>query len=115
MLAAVIEHRIVDMIRSKSREQKMMYKFQDLRETNVDSVDGHTLATDLPIDVLAAIEHLSPVEKKVCMLLMEGKTIPSIAKQLNSTWHEVRLIVRHIRHQFASHKLGQYLGGRINE
>jgi RNA polymerase sigma factor (sigma-70 family) len=115
MLASIIEHRIVDMVREKRRNQEKIDKFQELREANIESIDSDKFTTDLPMDVLAVIEQLTPKEKKVCILLMEGKPIPFIAKQLHDTWYSVKQIIRHIRHEFAIHNLGQYLGGRNNE
>ena len=114
-IAAVIERRIIDMFRSKKREQKMMRKFQQLREVNTDSVDAHEETIDLPLDVITALETLKPTEYKVCALLMKGKTSEYIAKRLKWTWRKMDSVTSHIGHQFTKHNLGHYVGVFNNE
>lgn len=112
ILIAVIDRRLMEWIRTRTRYQDMVERCGAMLPSEDELlVDGEFGACDLAMDVATILSQLSDFEQRVGRMLMAGHTITSITRELKVGRQCVEDAVTAIR----SRLVDEGLGGEVQE
>lgn len=106
-LTSLIDNKIIDMIRSRSRQRDNHAKF--LLENGFTEADSYCDDAAKEWDITEAIEKLSPIQQIVCRLLMDGQSIRRISADLNCHHSVINGIIASIRAKFQKMGVDKWL------
>ncbi|GJQ27334.1 MAG: hypothetical protein HBSAPP02_23660 [Phycisphaerae bacterium] len=107
VLYVVINNHLISVRRAQAREDRRVTRHRSCADIRSIS---QLSPLDLQLDVRLAVAELPPLERSVCVGLMQGSTIRQIASDLGFTWNAVRRLVANVRARFAQLGLDGQVG-----
>ena len=116
VLTAVIDRRLRAVRRREIRYRQHLEAALELVQAKYETSDGpqepyYEEATELAVDVQAAVAGLGEQDRAICIALSEGCSLTEVAVRLDCDWHTVHRRVATIREHFEQIGLDGWLGG----
>ncbi|HBG25690.1 MAG: hypothetical protein A2Y10_02570 [Planctomycetes bacterium GWF2_41_51] len=104
-LTAIIDHKIIDIVRRIEFEKNFWERESHTIEMEADELRP----LQMSMDIQSALKALSPIERQICMKLINCMTINEIAQEEKWGYAKAKKIVAGIRSKLAGMNLKNYI------